>query len=234
MKVKVSLPNQGEVFQSRVSDVLPQFDPATRTLKLRLEAENPHYLLRPDMFVDVELPIQLPPALTIPVDAILDSGMRKTVFVDLGNGLFEPREIETGWRMGHRLEVTRGLEPGERIIISGNFLVDSESKLEMAAAGIQGALSEDPACGLGVSHKKAEKAGRRITYLGRTYYFCSDECKQRFEKNPKQYTKKERRRDLGHNPRLSPIPQKTRASGMIISGPESLQNWWWILRVSSS
>ena len=87
-------------------------------------------LLRPDMFVDVELPISLPPAITVPADAVLDSGLKKTVFVDHGNGFFEPREVETGWRIGNRVEIVKGLKPGEQIVISGNFLIDSESRLE--------------------------------------------------------------------------------------------------------
>jgi len=190
MKVKVSLPHQGKAFQAKVSDVLPQFDPATRTLKLRMEAENPHYVMRPDMFVDVEIPVQLPSAITVPVDAILDSGLKKTVFVDRGNGVFEPREVETGWRMGSRVEIVKGLESGERIVTSGNFLIDSESRLEMAAAGMQGTLSKDPVCGIEVSQKKAEKAGRKISYRGKTYYFCSDACRQQFEKDPKRYAEK--------------------------------------------
>ena len=93
-----------------VSKVLPQFDANSRTLKVRLELDNPGYVLRPDMFVDVEFPVTLPPALTVPADAILDSGLRKTVFVDRGNGFFEPREVETGWRLGNRVEITKGLE----------------------------------------------------------------------------------------------------------------------------
>ncbi len=64
--VKVTHPTQNKTFHARVSDVLPQFDPATRTLKIRLEADNPGYALRPDMFVDVEFPVKLPPAITVP------------------------------------------------------------------------------------------------------------------------------------------------------------------------
>ena len=109
MTAKVSLPDQGKVFQARVSNVLPQFDPSTRTLKLRLETDNPGFTLRPDMFVDVELPVQMPPALTVPADAILDSGLTKTVFVDRGNGFFEPRQVKTGWRLGNRVEILQGL-----------------------------------------------------------------------------------------------------------------------------
>ena len=151
--------------------------------------DNPGYTLRPDMFVDVELPFTLPAAITVPSDAVLDSGLKKTVFVDRGNGFFEPREVETGWRFGNRVEIIKGLEPGERIVISGNFLIDSESRLEMAAAGMQGSLSKDPVCGVLVSMTKAVKAGLKTNHGGKTYYFDSVQCKQRFEKDPKRYGK---------------------------------------------
>jgi YHS domain-containing protein len=140
--------------------------------------------------VDVEFPVILPSALTVPADAVLDSGLKKTVFVDQGNGFFEPREVETGWQMESRVEIVNGLKPGERIVISGNFLIDSESRLELAAAGMVGTLSKDPVCGVEVSVNKADKAGRKSKYRSVTYYFSSDECKQEFEKNPERYVKK--------------------------------------------
>lgn len=133
MMARVSLPRQKKVFSSRVSEVLPQFDAATRTLKVRLEADHHGFALRPDMFVDVELPIQLPAAITVPVDAVLESGLRKTVFVDRGNGHFEPRLVETGWRFGDRVEIVQGLAPGDRIAVSGTFLLDSESRMRLPA-----------------------------------------------------------------------------------------------------
>jgi RND family efflux transporter MFP subunit len=188
--VNVSLPGLKKTFKATVSNALPQFDEATRTLKVRLEANNPDYALRPSMFVDVELPITLPPAITAPADAVLDSGLKKTVFVDLGNGIFEPREVETGWRMGNQVEITKGLNPGEKIVVSGNFLIDSESRMELAAQGMVGTLSKDPVCGVDVSISKAEKARRKSTYQGKTYYFTSDECKQKFDKEPNRYVKK--------------------------------------------
>ena len=77
------------VFEAVVSHVLPLFDPTTRTMKVRLEADNPNYELRPDMFVDVELPIELPATLAVPTDAVLDTGLKKTVFVDRGGGRWE-------------------------------------------------------------------------------------------------------------------------------------------------
>ncbi len=188
--VQVNLPQQSKTYQARVSAVLPLFDPATRTLKVRLEMDNPGYVLRPDMFVDVELPVTFPPAVVVPADAVLDSGVRKTVFVDRGSGLFEPREVKTGWRFANRVEIVEGLEPGERIVVSGNFLLDSESRLELAAAGMSGSLSRDPACGAAVSVKKAEKAGRTSLHQGRTYYFSSSECKEKFDRDPDRYAAK--------------------------------------------
>ena len=188
-EVRVSLPYKRKVFQATVTNVLPLFDGASRTVKVRMEADNTGYFLRPDMFVDIELPVELPAAITVPVDAVLDSGLRKTVFVDRGNGFFEPREVETGWRHGNLVEIVKGLEPGEKIAISGNFLIDSESRLEMAAAGMYGTLSKDPVCGVDVSVNKAVKAGRKISYNGKTYYFISDENKAQFEKEPGRYAK---------------------------------------------
>ncbi|HEX9136692.1 MAG TPA: efflux RND transporter periplasmic adaptor subunit, partial [Nitrospirota bacterium] len=181
---RVAVPNLNRTFYAKVSDVLPQFDPASRTMKVRLEADNPGFMLRPDMFVDVELPIRLPPAVSVPADAIIDSGLKKTVFVDLGNGYFEPRKVETGWRFGDRVEIVKGLAPGERIAISGNFLIDSESRMKAPAAQIAPATAADPACGHVVDTGKARRAGLISTYHEKTYYFWSSECKQQFDKDP--------------------------------------------------
>lgn len=129
----VSLPSQKKVLMGRVSDVLPQFDPATRTLKVRLEVENPGYILRPDMFVDVELPVSFSRAIVVPVGAVLDSGLKKTVFVERSEGVFAPRQVETGRRFDDRVEIVKGLQAGERIVVSGNFLINSETRLKDAA-----------------------------------------------------------------------------------------------------
>jgi membrane fusion protein, copper/silver efflux system len=132
--VRVSLPNQGKTLPGRVSDVLPQFDAATRTLKVRLEVENPGYVLRPDMFVDVELPVAFSRAVLVPTSAVIDSGLKKMIFVERGEGLFAPRLVETGRRFDDRVEIVKGLKPGERIVVSGNFLINSESRLKEAVA----------------------------------------------------------------------------------------------------
>lgn len=175
---------RGRVFKARVSAVLPQFDPVTRTLKVRLEADNHDYRLRPDMFVDVEHSILMPPAVTVPADAVLDSGLKKTVFVDRGNGFFEPRPVETGGYFDDRAEIVSGLAPGERIVTSGNFLIDSESRMKSAIAGITGTPRLDPVCGHYADEAKSRAAGLIVESKGTTLFFCSAECKQAYLKNP--------------------------------------------------
>jgi len=120
-------------FPARMSRALPQFDSQSRTLKTRFELDNPGFVLRPDMFVDIGIQVTMPPAITVAADAILDSGRQQTVFVDKGDGYFEPRLVKTGWHLGDRVQVREGLEPGERIVTSGNFLLDSESRMKLAA-----------------------------------------------------------------------------------------------------
>jgi membrane fusion protein, copper/silver efflux system len=189
-KVKVTLAGQDETYMATVSEILPQFDPATLTIKVRLEMDNPQFALRPGMFVDVEFPINMPPTVNVPVDAIMDSGLKKTVFVDRDKGFFEPRRVKTGWRLGERAEIIEGLEPGERIVVSGNFLIDSESRMRLAAAGMFGEVTKDPVCGLNVDESKSKAAGFQGTYKNQTFSFCSAGCKEHFEKNPERYTEK--------------------------------------------
>jgi RND family efflux transporter MFP subunit len=130
MVAHVSLPGRRRSLDAKVSrDVLPQFDATSQSVKVRLEADNPYYLLRPDMFVDVDLVLNLPPTIAIPAEAVLDTGLKKTVFVERGAGVFEPREVETGWRFGGRVQILNGLVPGDRVVVSGTFLLDSESRL---------------------------------------------------------------------------------------------------------
>jgi len=226
-KVRVSYSDQNKTFLATVSQVLPAFDPATRTLKVRLEMDNPGYHLRPDMFVDVEFPVNLPPTLTVPAEAVLDSGLKKTVYVDRGNGFFEPRQVKTGWHFGDRVEVTRGLAPGERIVISGNFLLDSESRMKLAAAGIFGEVTKDPVCGFNVDESKAKAAGFQSTFKDQTYYFCSAGCQQHFEKNPERYAEKPGGGQEAASPLMSPAAPQGAATvtpqGPAPVKPQSLQ-----------
>lgn len=128
----------GRAIPARVSYIQPQVDPTSRTLKIRLEADNPTLALKPDMFADVDFQVHLGQRLTVPEPAVLDSGITKRVYVSLGNGYLEPRIVETGERAGGRVEITRGLKAGEQVVTSGNFLIDSESQLRSPGQSTSG------------------------------------------------------------------------------------------------
>ena len=130
---RVTVADRRGTFSARVANSLPQVDPATRVLKLRLEAKNPGFTLRPDMFVDVDLPVGGPAGLTVPRDAVVDSGHEQRVFVERSAGVFEPRRVQIGWSSGDRVEIVSGLAEGERVVVEGTFLVDSESRLKSPA-----------------------------------------------------------------------------------------------------
>jgi RND family efflux transporter MFP subunit len=132
-RARITLPDTGETFQAKVSNVLPEVDPATRFLRPRLEVDNPGFKLRPDMFVNVELTVSLPTGLSVPADAVVDSGMSKRVFVETSSNHFETREVEIGWRLNDRVQIVKGLREGETVVAAGTFLVDSESRLQIAA-----------------------------------------------------------------------------------------------------
>jgi len=134
--VAVNIPAYpGKTILGRVSFILPQVDPQTRTLKVRIEAPNPGLILKPDMFVDAELRTGAGRKLMVPASAVLDTGERKVVFVDLGSGVLDRRDIDAGERFGDRIAVLRGLKEGERVVASANFLIDSESQLRGAITG---------------------------------------------------------------------------------------------------
>jgi RND family efflux transporter MFP subunit len=128
----------GKSFSARIDYLQPEVDPITRTLKVRLNMNNPGVMLKPDMYGDVEFRVNIPSTLTVPADAVLNAGERQTVFVDRGNGFFEPRQVKTGEREGDRIQILSGLTGGERIVVSGNFLIDSESQMKAAASGMSG------------------------------------------------------------------------------------------------
>jgi membrane fusion protein, copper/silver efflux system len=131
-------PGTSRTLSARVAYLQPQIDPVTRTMKVRLDLANPGLRLKPDMFVDVEMQIGGGRRLTVPAEAVLDSGTTKTVFLDRGNGFFEPRQVETGQRIGDRLEIVKGLQPGERIVTAAAFLLNSESQMKSAMGAMSG------------------------------------------------------------------------------------------------
>lgn len=125
----------GRIFRGKVNYILPQVDAATRTLKVRIEFANPDFALKPEMYGEVDFQTGGGRRLVVPQTAVLNSGDRQVVFVDRGKGYFEPREVKLGGRSDGRVEIVSGLERGERIVISGNFLIDSESQLKTALGG---------------------------------------------------------------------------------------------------
>ena len=200
---QVTLRGGGRQLPARITDSLPQSEAGGGTVKLRLEADNPGLLLRPEMLVDVEVPIRLSASVTVPLDALVDSGAAARVYVEHGAGAFEPREVETGWRAGDRVEIRRGVQPGERVVVAAAFLVDSESRLKTpvpsrsvatrtteATASVPAHMVaapkrvRDPSCGMPVDPAKAAASGNTLSYRGATYYFCSGQCKQKFQNDP--------------------------------------------------
>jgi RND family efflux transporter MFP subunit len=137
-----SLP--GRTLRGRVVYIYPDVKPETRTLTARLEFPNPELQLKPGMFVNVELHRSLGRQLTVPVDAVLDSGQRQIIFVDRGDGRFEPRDVVLGERTEEMATILHGLRAGERVVTRANFLIDSESNLRAAITGMAGMPGMQP------------------------------------------------------------------------------------------
>jgi RND family efflux transporter MFP subunit len=138
-RAKVSLSYYpGEEFRGEVVYIYPYLDSQTRTARVRIEFPNPGWKLKPGMFANVEIQTDRGEGLVVPGSAVLDSGTRKIVFVDKGEGRFEPREVELGGRAGDGFEVLSGLEEGEQVITSANFLIDSESQIKAALGAMAG------------------------------------------------------------------------------------------------
>jgi Cu(I)/Ag(I) efflux system membrane fusion protein len=128
-------------FDGRITYIYPTFKPDTHTIPVRLEIANPRLLLRPAMHAQVELPVggsgKTP---TVPVSAVIDSGTRQVVLVQLAEGRFEPREVKLGILNDQHVQVIEGVKEGERVVVSANFLIDAESNLKAAIGGFgQGA-----------------------------------------------------------------------------------------------
>jgi Cu(I)/Ag(I) efflux system membrane fusion protein/cobalt-zinc-cadmium efflux system membrane fusion protein len=122
----------GRKFAGRIDQILPQVDPMTRTVRVRLVFNNPGVVLKPGMYVNVSIYVPLGRQLVIPSSGVLQAGTRQIAFVDHGQGYLEPREVETGPRVDDHSVVLKGLKNGERIVSSANFLVDSEAQLQAA------------------------------------------------------------------------------------------------------
>lgn len=122
----------GETFSGKIAAIDPFLAPTTRTVRVRIDIENPDLKLRPQMFVNAELKIDEGEQLAVPVNAVLPTGEHNIVFVDKGGGELEPRFIELGQQCGDYYEVKSGLSEGERVVSSANFLIDAESQIQGA------------------------------------------------------------------------------------------------------
>jgi len=153
----------GRTFGGKVSWISPVLDEKTRTAKIRLEFSNRDFILKPEMYANAEIDIDAGRKLAIPDEAVLDSGLRKVVFIDRGEGRYEPAEVKLGGKFDGYYEVLAGLSPGERIIASASFLLDSESRLKEA----MGAMAGMPGMDMGEGGKKpAAVEGPREKKIG--------------------------------------------------------------------
>lgn len=152
----------GRTFHGRIEQVLPQVDPGTRTVPVRFLFSNPGVALKPGMYVDVAIAVPLGRRIVIPASGVLSSGTRQVAFVDHGEGRLEPREIQVERRLDDQVVVASGLKPGERIVSSAGFLIDSESQLQ-AALGSFAPLPATPAPQPGKAPSVAPKATVALT-----------------------------------------------------------------------
>lgn len=143
----------GTVFKGRISALLPQVNQTTRTLVARVELANPDGRLVPGMFVNVDLaPAAKRRALLVPSEAVIRTGTRSVVVLALGEGKFRPVEVEVGSEADGRTEIRKGLEAGQKVVVSGQFLIDSEASLKGALARMDGA----PPPGTDATHEAHE------------------------------------------------------------------------------
>jgi Cu(I)/Ag(I) efflux system membrane fusion protein len=131
--VKITLSSfPGENLAGKITYIYPYLNPETRTNRIRVEADNPSFKLKPEMFANLEIQVNYGEKPAIPTDAVIEAGDMKIAFIDRGDGYLEPREIKLGMKGDGVYEVLSGVAVGDRVVTSANFLVDSESSLKAA------------------------------------------------------------------------------------------------------
>ena len=135
----------GEVFRGKVEFIYPTLDAATRTLKVRIAFKNPDMKLRPGMYGDVFLDLGASEGVVVPSDAVVNTGDAQYVFVVLSEGRFAPRPVLTGTRGDGKVAILSGVEPGDEVVTTANFLVDSESRMRAAIEGFGGGAAPSAA-----------------------------------------------------------------------------------------
>ena len=138
----------GVVFKGRVSAILPEINPVTRTIKARLELANPGAQLLPGMFATVSLaPAARREVVLVPSEAVIQTGTRSVVIVAREGGGFAPVDVELGMETGGRTEVRAGLDAGQKVVVSGQFLLDSEANLKSTLARLDASAGSEAADG---------------------------------------------------------------------------------------
>ena len=133
----------GKTFVGRVSYIYPFLDPKTRTVKVRVELPNPGLHLKPDMYVNASIKVPLEQTLVVPVTAVMDTGQRQVVWVEVKPGVFEPRDVKVGTRVDDRVQIISGLLRGDSVAVSGGYLIDSESQLKGGGGSMPGMKMEE-------------------------------------------------------------------------------------------
>jgi Cu(I)/Ag(I) efflux system membrane fusion protein len=128
----------GESFTGKVAYLYPAVNPASRTMQARIVVPNTKGRLRPGMYADVTIDLGVTEGISIPADALVDTGEAQYVFVSLPGGRFEPRPVTVGARTAEKVQILRGVHPGEKVVTTANFLIDSESRLRAAIQGFGG------------------------------------------------------------------------------------------------
>ena len=119
-----------KVFTGRIAFIYPFLDPKTRTLKARVEMRNPDLKLKPDMFVNASIRVPLESTIVVPLTAVIDTGKRQVVWVESSPGMFEPRDVQVGQKNTDNIQILSGINPGDKVAVSGAYLIDSESQLK--------------------------------------------------------------------------------------------------------
>jgi RND family efflux transporter MFP subunit len=171
--VLIEFPYQAQkrTLRGEITYVYPYLEEKTRTGKIRMEFTNPNFVLKPEMFVNAKLMINLGNRLVAPQDAVLDTGTEQYVFVDKGDGYFEPRAVKLGPEAGGYYAIESGLKAGERVVTAANFILDSESRLKGAFANMGRPGQEakgpaaQPALKIEIVEPRAAKVGQNALRL---------------------------------------------------------------------
>ncbi len=132
-----------EEYSGKISALEPIVKNETRTIQAKIEVDNPKLALKPNMYVDVYLRAELPAALAVPSEAVLDTGIRKLVYVDKGDGIYVGREVKIGPEASGYIPILAGISPGDKVVSKANFLIDSQSKLTGGASALYGGAAKE-------------------------------------------------------------------------------------------